>query len=76
MMEQVAGAQVQSCNNSSTSPRTSHRSTHIVLNTTKEIPKVGDISISHFARSLDHFTKFFILGIEVLFQVGDMIIKV
>jgi len=75
-MEQVVGAQVQSCNSNSTSPRTSHKSTHIVLDTTKEIPRVEDISISHFARSPDHFTRFFILRIEVLFQVGDKILKV
>jgi hypothetical protein len=43
MMEQAAGAQVLNCNNSSTSPRTSHRFTHIVLDKTKEISKVGDI---------------------------------
>jgi hypothetical protein len=76
MMEQIAAAQVQSCNNSSTAPRTSHRFIHIMLDTTKTILRVGDISISHFARSPDHFTRFFIFGIEVLFQVDDKILKV
>jgi hypothetical protein len=75
-MEQVAGAQVQSYNSNSISPHTSHRSILIVLNTTKEIPRVGNISISHFVKSLDHFTRFFILRIEVLFQVGDKIPRV
>jgi len=75
-MEQVAGAQMQNCNNGSISPRTLHRSIHIVLDRTKEIPRVGNISIPHSTRSLDHFIRFFILRIEVLFQVGDMIFKV
>jgi hypothetical protein len=43
MMEQAVGAQVSNYSNSSTSFCTSHRSTHIVLDKTKEIPKVGDI---------------------------------
>jgi len=42
-MEQAAGAQVANCSNSSTSPRTLHRSIHIMSNKTKEISKVGDI---------------------------------
>jgi hypothetical protein len=66
-MDQAAGAQVQSYNNNSTSPRTSHRSIHIVSNITKEIPRVGDIWIVHFVRSPYHFTRFFIPRIEVLF---------
>jgi hypothetical protein len=76
MMEQMAGAQMQSYNGNSTSPHTSHRSIHTVLDTTKEIPKVGNISISHFVKSPDHFTRFCILRIEVLFQVGDKIFRV
>jgi hypothetical protein len=69
MIEQATGAQVQNCNSSSTSP-------HIVSNKTKKIPRVGDIWIHHSMRSLDHFTKFFIPGIEVLFEVGDKILRV
>jgi len=76
MMEEVVGAQVQSCNNNSTSRRTSHRSSHIVLDKTKEIPRVGDILILHFKRSHDHLTKFFILEVEVFFQASDSILKV
>jgi hypothetical protein len=75
-MKQAANTKVQSCNNSSTSPRTSHKSTHIVSNGAKEVPRVGDIGILYFARSPNHFTKFFILGIKVLFQLGDEIFKV
>jgi hypothetical protein len=67
-MEQAAGTKVQNCSNSSTSPHTLHKSTHIVLNGTKEVPKVGDICNGLYsARFPDHFTKFFILKIEVLF---------
>jgi hypothetical protein len=47
-----------------------------VSNGTKEVLRVGDIWIPYFARSLDHFTKFFIPEIEVLFQSGDKIIRV
>jgi hypothetical protein len=42
-MEQATNAQMYSCDNSSISPHTSHRSTHIVSNRTKEIPRVGNI---------------------------------
>jgi len=42
-MEQATGAQVPNCSSSSTSHGTSHRSTHIVLDKTIKIPKVGDI---------------------------------
>ncbi len=75
-MEQTVGAQVQNCNNSFTSPCTSHGSIHIVLDKTKKILRVGDIWIPHSTRSLDHFTKFFILKIEVLFQARVKIFKV
>jgi hypothetical protein len=64
MMEQTTGAQVQNCNSSSISP-------HIVSDKTKEIPRVGDIWIHHSTRFPNHFTKFFIPGIEVLFEIGD-----
>jgi hypothetical protein len=47
-----------------------------VSDKTKEIPRVGDIWILHFTRFLDHFTIFFMPGIEVLFQASDRIIKV
>jgi hypothetical protein len=42
----------------------------------KEVPRVGDIWIFYSARSLDHFTRFFIPGIEVLFQLSDGILRV
>ncbi len=45
-------------------------------NRTKEVFKAKDIWIPHSVRSFDHFTKFFMHGIEVLFQAGDRILKV
>lgn len=75
-MEQMAGTKMQSCGKNSTSPHTSHKSTHILLNKTKEVPRVGNIWIPYSSRSPNHFTKFFILGIKVLFQLGDEIFKV
>jgi len=42
-MEQVASAQMQNYNSSSTSPCTSHRFIHIVSDKTKKIPRVVDI---------------------------------
>ncbi len=75
-MEQTTGTQVYNCSNSFTSPHTSHRSTHIVLDKTKKIPRARDIWKPHFARSLDHFTRFLMPIIEVLLQVGDKILKV
>ncbi len=68
-MEQAASTKVQSCSSSSsTSPCILHKPTHIVSNGTKEVPRVGDVWVPYSARSLDHFTSFFIPGIEVLFQ--------
>jgi hypothetical protein len=75
-MEQAAGTKVQSCNSSSTSPRILHKSTYIVSDGAKEVPRVKDVWIPYFARSLDHLTRFFIPKIEVLFQPGDRILKV
>ncbi len=45
-------------------------------NGAKEDPRVGDIKIPYFARSPNHFTRFFIPGIEILFQSGDKIFRV
>ncbi len=67
---------MHNCDNSSISLRTSHRSTHIVSNRTKEILRVVDIWIPNFARSHNHFTKFFMPEIENLFQAGNMIVRV
>ncbi len=47
-----------------------------MLDKTKEIPRVGDIWIPYFTRSLNQFTIFLMFEIEVLFQAGDRIIKV
>jgi hypothetical protein len=75
-MEQVTGTKVHSCNNTFISPRILHKSTHIVSDGAKEVPRVGDIWIPYYARSHDHFTRFFILRIEVLFQPGYRILRV
>jgi hypothetical protein len=60
---------VQKCRiaRNSTSPHTSHKSTHILLDGAKEVLGVEDIGIPYSTRSLYHFTKFFIPKIEVLF---------
>jgi hypothetical protein len=75
-MEQTTGTKVQSCKSSSTSLHISHKFTHIVSNGAKEVPRVGDIWIPYYAKSLDHFTRFFIPEIEILFQLGDKILRV
>ncbi len=75
-MEQATGTKVQNCSRNSTSPHTLHRSTHIVLDGAKEVFRVGDIWIPYFTRFVYHFTKFFIPKIEVLFQLGDKILRV
>ncbi len=67
---------VHNYSNSSISFRLLHKSTHIVSDGAKEVPRVGDVWILYSARSFDHFTKFFILGIKVLFQQCDMILRV
>jgi len=75
-MEQIVGTQEQNYNSNSTSLHTSHRSTHIVSDKTKENPRAGDIWVLHFARSPNHFTRFFMPKIEVFFQASDKILKV
>jgi hypothetical protein len=75
-MEQVTSRKVQSCSNSSTSPCILHKSTHIMSNGAHEVPRVGDIWVPYSVRSAYHFTRFFIPKIEVLFQPGDMVLKV
>jgi len=75
-MEQPAGTKMQSYSSSSTSPCILHKSTHIVTDGAKEVPRVGDIWIVYSARSLDHSTRFFIPEIKVLFQLGDRVLRV
>jgi hypothetical protein len=42
----------------------------------KEVPRVQNVWIPYSTRFLDHFTRFFILRIEIMFQLGDKILKV
>jgi hypothetical protein len=75
-MEQAIGTKVHSCSNNLISFYTSHRSTRIMSDRAKEVPRVGDILIPNSARSPNHFTRFFMPEIEVLFQAGDKILRV
>ncbi len=75
-MEQAASTKVQSCSSSSTSPHILHKSTHIMSDGAKEVPRVQNVWIPYSTRFLDHFTRFFILRIEIMFQLGDKILKV
>jgi hypothetical protein len=40
------------------------------------VPRPGDIWIPKLTPSVNHFPRFYILGVEDLFQVGDRIVRV
>jgi hypothetical protein len=42
----------------------------------RSVPRLGDIWVPKFTVSPNHFTRFYILGVEVLFQVGDHLVRV
>jgi hypothetical protein len=75
-MEQGDGCQSQSCRRSTITPHTLHRVTPLFAERQRSVPRLGDIWVPKSVVSPNHFTKFYILGVEDLFQVGDHLVRV
>jgi hypothetical protein len=47
-----------------------------VLERQSSTPRIGDIWIPRLFASLNHFVRFYILGVKDLFQIGDNVLRV
>jgi len=75
-MEQGDGCQSQSYRRSTTTPRTLCRVTPLFVERQRSVPRLEDIWVLKSAVSPNHFTTFYIPGVEDLFQVGDHLVRV
>jgi len=53
-----------------------HRVTPSFAERHRSVPRLGDIWVPKSAVSPNHFTRFYIPGVEDLFQIGDHLVKV
>ncbi len=75
-MEQGDGCQSQSYRRSTTTPRTLRRVTPLFAERQCSVPRLGDIWVPKSTVTPNHFTRFYIPGVEDLFQIGDHFVKV
>jgi hypothetical protein len=75
-MEQGDGCQSQSYRRSTTTPRTLRKVTPLFIEKQRSVPRIGDIWVPKSVVSHNHFTKFYIPGVEDLFQIGDHLVRV
>jgi hypothetical protein len=65
-MEQGDGCQSQSYRRSITTPHTLRRITPLFAKRQRSVPRIGDIWVPKSVVSPNHFTKFYIPGVEDL----------
>jgi len=75
-MEQRDGCQSHSYRHNTTTPRTLHRVTLIFTEKQCGVPRLGDIWIPKAVISPNHFARFYIPGVEDLFQIRDRLVRV
>ncbi len=75
-MEQGDGCQSHSYRHNTTTPRTLRRVTPSFAERQCSVPRLGDIWIPKSVVSLNHFARFYIPGVEDLFQIGDRLVRV
>jgi hypothetical protein len=75
-MDQGVGFQPHNYRHSTTSQRTLRRVTLSSAERQCSIPRLGDIWVPKSAPSTNHFPRFYIPGVEDLFQIRDRIIRV
>jgi hypothetical protein len=75
-MEQGDGCQSQSYRRSTTTPHTLRRVTPLFAERQRSVPRLGDIWVPKSDVSSNHFTRFYISGVEDLFQVRDHLVRV
>jgi hypothetical protein len=72
------GGGCQSCNyrHNTTTPPTLRRVMPLFAKRQCNVPRLGNIWIPKSTPSANHFPRFYILGVENLFQIGDRIVRV
>jgi len=75
-MEQTDGCPFHSYRRNITTPHTLRRVTPIFAERQRSVSRLGDIWIPKSHVSPNHFARFYIPGVEDLFQVGDRIVRV
>jgi len=61
---------------STTTPRTLRKVTPLFAERQSGVPRLGDIWVPKSAVSPNYFTRFYIPGVEDLFQIGDHLVRV
>jgi hypothetical protein len=75
-MSNMNGEHVCNVSNNSISLPTLHRGDNFTFVRVVGLPKTRDIWVPNCVVYLNHFTCFFISGIEALFQIGDKLLRV
>ncbi len=75
-MEQRDGNQPHNYRGNITTAHTLHRVSPSIIERQSNVPRIGNIWIPQLFASPNHFVKFFIPGIEDLFENGDHVFRV
>ncbi len=75
-MEREDGFQSRNYKSSFTSPPTLRRVSPMSTECRASVPRLGNIWVPKSTPSTNHFPRFYIRGVEDMFQVGDRIIRV
>jgi hypothetical protein len=75
-MEQTGGPQSHNYRRNTTTSHTLRRVIPIFTERQRGVPRLGDIWIPKSTPLSNHFPRFYIPGVEDLFQVGDRIVRV
>ncbi len=75
-METGGGPQSRIFRGNTTIPPTLRRVTPLFAERQCNVPRLGDIWIPKSTPSANHFPRFYIHGVEDLFQIGDRLVRV
>jgi hypothetical protein len=75
-MEQGDGSQPQSYISNITTPHTLRKVSSSILERQSSTPRIRNIWIPWLFVSPNHFVRFYIPGVEELFQIGDHVFRV
>jgi hypothetical protein len=75
-MEQTDGRPSHNCRHNTTTPHTLRRVNPIFAERQRNVPRLGDIWIPKSFVSPNHFPRFYILGVEDIFQTGDHVVRI
>jgi hypothetical protein len=75
-MEQMDGSPSHNYRRNTTTPHTLRKVTPIFVERQRSVPRLGDIWIPKSPVSPNHFSRFYICGVEDLFQTGDRVVRI